>query len=140
MLGGALSTAGLVALVYGDHRGAAAGLGRPAGPGRGWGSGRRCWSPSCCWERRYPYPMIDLGLFRRPRFLWGTVAATIGTFGLFGLLFTVPQYLQAVQGQDAFATGLRLLPMMGGLVLGAGGADRIVARSAPGSRSPSAWP
>jgi fucose permease len=40
----------------------------------------------------------------------------------------MPQYFQAVQGADALETGVRLLPMMGGLVLGAGGADRIVAR------------
>jgi hypothetical protein len=51
----------------------------------------------------------------------GTTAATIGTFALFGLLFTLPQYLQSVQGHDAFATGVRLLPMMGGLILGAAG-------------------
>lgn len=127
LLGGALSTVGLVAVVYGVIE----------APRRGWtdpvvlvglGGGLVLVCAFVLWERRHPSPMIDLGLFRRPRFLWGTVAATIGTFGLFGLLFTVPQYLQAVQGHDAFDTGLRLLPMMGGLVLGAGGADRIVAR------------
>jgi EmrB/QacA subfamily drug resistance transporter len=127
LIGGVLSTAGLVGAVYGVIE----------APRRGWTDshvvvalavGLALLVAFGIWERRCPYPMIDLGLFRRPRFLWGTVAATVGTFGLFGLLFTMPQYFQAVQGADAFATGLRLLPLMGGLVLGAGGADRIVAR------------
>jgi EmrB/QacA subfamily drug resistance transporter len=127
LLGGLLSTAGLVIGVYGVIE----------APRRGWADGQVLVALAVgltllvafgIWERRYPYPMIDLGLFRRPRFLWGTLAATVGTFGLFGLLFTMPQYFQAVQGADAFNTGLRLLPLMGGLVLGAGGADRIVAR------------
>jgi EmrB/QacA subfamily drug resistance transporter len=126
-LGGLLSTAGLVLGVYGVIE----------APRRGWSSeqvlvplvaGLALLAVFVVWERRCPYPMIDLGLFGRPRFLWGTVAATVGTFGLFGLLFTMPQYFQAVQGADALETGVRLLPMMGGLVLGAGGADRIVAR------------
>ncbi len=127
LVGGALSTIGLVALVYGVIE----------VPRRGWGATEVATAISAgvlllvafvIWEQRCAYPMIDLGLFRQPRFLWGTVAATIGTFALFGLLFTLPQYLQSVQGHDAFGTGLRLLPLMGGLILGAGGADRIVAR------------
>src|SRR6266508_1692629 len=56
------------------------------------------------WERRTAQPMIDLTLFARPRFLWGTVAMTVASFGLFGLLFVLPQYLQAVQGNDALGT------------------------------------
>ena len=127
LLGGALSTVGLVAVVYAVIEAPRRGWADPLVLG-GLGLGVVLLAGFVIWERRCPYPMIDLGLFRRPRFLWGTTAATIGTFGLFGLLFTVPQYLQAVQGHDAFDTGLRLLPLMGGLVLGAGGADRIVAR------------
>jgi EmrB/QacA subfamily drug resistance transporter len=127
MLGGVLSTAGLVSVVYGVIEAPRLGWGDPLVLA-GIGLGLVLLVLFVMWEKRYAYPMIDLGLFRRPRFLWGTVAATIGTFGLFGLLFTLPQYLQAVQGYDAFSTGLRLVPMMGGLILGAGGADRIVAR------------
>jgi len=84
-LGGLLSTAGLVLGVYGVIE----------APRRGWSSeqvlvplvaGLALLAVFVVWERRCPYPMIDLGLFGRPRFLWGTVAATVGTFGLFGLL------------------------------------------------------
>jgi hypothetical protein len=71
------------------------------------------------WELRAAEPMIDLELFRRPRFLWGTVAGTLASFGLYGLLFVLPQYLQAVRGHDALNTGVRLLPLMAGLAVGA---------------------
>jgi hypothetical protein len=133
LVGGVLSTAGLVSLVYGVIE----------APRQGWGDpqtlvalavGVVLTGAFVIWERRCPYPMIDLGLFARRRFLWGTVAATLATFALFGLLFTVPQYLQSVLGHDAFGTGVRLLPMMAGLILGAGGSDRIVA--AIGSKIP----
>jgi hypothetical protein len=40
----------------------------------------------------------------------------------------LPPYLQAVLGHDAFGTGLRLLPMMGGLIVAARGAQPVVAR------------
>src|SRR6266508_1269978 len=80
------------------------------------------------WERRTAQPMIDLTLFARPRFLWGTVAMTVASFGLFGLLFVLPQYLQAVQGNDALGTGVRLLPMMAGLIVGARTSEKLGSR------------
>lgn len=118
IVGGVLSTAGLTAFVYGVIE----------QPRRGWGdpvvlgtilAGLALVGAFAAWERRTGHPMIDLGLFGRPRFLWGTLAATISSFALFGLLFAVPQYLQAVRGADALATGVRLLPMMAGLIVGA---------------------
>jgi predicted MFS family arabinose efflux permease len=81
------------------------------------------------WQRRTPDPMIDLGLFRRPAFLWAVVASTMASFGMFGLLFVLPQDLQVVAGDDAFGTGLRLIPMMLGLVAGARLAERVTARA-----------
>ncbi|NUR82451.1 MAG: MFS transporter, partial [Nonomuraea sp.] len=57
--------------------------------------------------------------------------ATLVMFVLSGLLFVLPQYLQAVLGHDALGTGLRLLPMMGGLVIAARGAGPVVARFGP---------
>ena len=40
------------------------------------------------------------------------------SFALFGLMFTLPQYYQAVEGADALGTGLRLLPLIAGLMAG----------------------
>jgi EmrB/QacA subfamily drug resistance transporter len=123
--GGVLSTVGLVALVYGVIE----------APARGWGNGIVLVALGTgvlmlaafgWWQRRAAYPMIDLTLFRAPRFLWGSVAAMLASFALFGLLFVLPQYLQLVRGTDAFGAGLRLLPLMGGLIVAAGLSDRMV--------------
>jgi DHA2 family multidrug resistance protein-like MFS transporter len=73
-------------------------------------------------------PLVDLGLFRSPAFTWGTILAGIGIFAMVGVLFTAPQYFQAILGTDAMGSGLRLLPLIGGVVVGAGGADRIASR------------
>jgi EmrB/QacA subfamily drug resistance transporter len=132
-VGGVLSTIGLVAVVYGVVE----------APLRGWTDVRVVFALVTgvlllagfgAWERRVPAPMIDLSLFRRPRFLWGTAAATTGAFALFGLLFVLPQYFQAVRGHDPMGTGVRILPMMGGLVVGAKLSERLAGRV--GSRLP----
>jgi EmrB/QacA subfamily drug resistance transporter len=70
-------------------------------------------------------PLVDLSLFRSPGFTWGTVLATMVSFSMFGLLFAVPTYYQAIVGVDALGAGLRLLPMIGGLIVGAVAADRV---------------
>jgi MFS transporter, DHA2 family, multidrug resistance protein len=36
---------------------------------------------------------------------------------LFGLLFVMPQYFQDVGGSDPLGTGVRLLPMIGGMIV-----------------------
>jgi predicted MFS family arabinose efflux permease len=133
LLGGLLSTAGLVAFVYAVI----------SAPEHGWTSARvlvaaigglALLSAFVGRERRAAEPMIDLRLLGRPRFLWGSIAGTIASFGLFGLLFVLPLYLQAVQGYNAIDTGVRLLPMMGGLVVGARASEKIGAKA--GARPP----
>ena len=80
-------------------------------------------------ERRAAHPLIDRQLFRDQRFTWGTAATVAVSVALFGIMFVVPQYLQSVAGDDPISAGLRLLPMMGGL-LAAGGAASPAARAA----------
>jgi EmrB/QacA subfamily drug resistance transporter len=82
------------------------------------------------WLSRRPTgrPMIDIGLFGSAAFTWGTVLAALGGFALIGLLFTAPQYFQAIRGTDAMGGGLRLLPLIGGLVVGAVTAERLASR------------
>ncbi|AHV96811.1 MFS transporter [Paenibacillus sabinae] len=80
------------------------------------------------WQRRTKHPLIDLSLFRSSSFTWGTILATTVSFAMFGLLFVMPQYFQAVNGADALGTGLRLLPMIGGLIVGAKAAQALIPR------------
>ncbi|MGZ4399627.1 MAG: MFS transporter [Gaiellaceae bacterium] len=85
------------------------------------------------WERRLTArpqgaPLVDLQLFRSPGFRWGTILTTVVSFGMFGLMFATPQYFQAVLGVNPQGAGLRLLPIIGGLVLSASVNDRIAAR------------
>ncbi|WP_205324133.1 MFS transporter [Glycomyces sp. YM15] len=79
-------------------------------------------------QARSAAPMVDLGLFRDRAFLWGSVIATASSMLMMGALFLVPQYLQIVEGHSAFGTGLRLLPMIGGLMVGGLGAERLAVR------------
>lgn len=71
-------------------------------------------------------PLTDLALLREPKFIWGAVLATVASFALMGLMFVLPQLFQAVQGADALDTGLRLLPLIGGMLVTAKLAERLV--------------
>ena len=83
-------------------------------------------------QRRPEQTLIDLELFRTRGFTWGTILATIITFALYGLMFTLPQFYQAVEGADALGTGLRLLPMIAGLIVGVRGGQPFLAKVGPG--------
>jgi DHA2 family multidrug resistance protein-like MFS transporter len=77
-------------------------------------------------------PLIELRLFRSPAFAWGTTLATLVSFAMFGIFFAMPQYFQEVQGANAMGSGLRLLPMIGGMIVGMIGGTRL-ASARPGS-------
>ncbi|NNN32467.1 DHA2 family efflux MFS transporter permease subunit [Streptomyces sp. S3(2020)] len=79
-------------------------------------------------ERRVERPMLDMTLLAHRGFLFNTIAATLVMFVLSGLLFVLPPYLQAVLGNDAFGTGIRLLPMMGGILIASRTAPQAAVR------------
>jgi MFS transporter, DHA2 family, multidrug resistance protein len=79
-------------------------------------------------RREGGHPLVDLGLFRSARFMWGTVLSAFGQFAMFGILFAGPQFFQAILGVNAMGSGVRLLPMLAGLAAGAGGADKLSRR------------
>ncbi|MEU8897002.1 MFS transporter [Nocardia sp. NPDC048505] len=117
-VGVVLSMAGMSALTYGFIRFGEVGW----GSGLGWlmvVAGGLLLAGFLFWQRRARYALIDLALFAGPGFRWGTVSTVLITFAMFGMFFTVPQYFQAVLGVDALGSGLRLLPMIGGLIVGA---------------------
>src|SRR5438445_13060806 len=76
-------------------------------------------------------PLIDLALFRSRGFPWGVILAALGGLALIGLIFTIPQYMQGVAGLDPEGSGVRLLPIIVGLIFGAVPADRVADRVGP---------
>jgi len=70
-------------------------------------------------------PLIELRLFRSAGFTWGTILATLVSFAMFGIFFAMPLYFQEVRGVNAMGSGLRLLPMIGGMIIGMIGGTRL---------------
>jgi hypothetical protein len=62
-------------------------------------------------ESRISRPMLDVGLFRNPRFTAASGSITIGFFTLAGFTFLITQYFQFVKLYTPLSTGLRLLPV-----------------------------
>jgi MFS transporter, DHA2 family, multidrug resistance protein len=79
-------------------------------------------------------PLVELGLFRSAGFTWGTLLATLVSFAMFGIFFAMPQYFQEVRGVNAMGSGLRLLPLVVGMVIGMIGGTRL--SSPRGGRAP----
>ena len=70
-------------------------------------------------------PLVDPALFRSASFTWGVLLAATAGLSMIGVLFTMPQYFQGILGTNAMGSGLRLLPLIGGLIVGAVPADRV---------------
>ncbi|MFC9433225.1 DHA2 family efflux MFS transporter permease subunit [Nocardia sp. NPDC057030] len=120
-----LSAAGMLGLTYGFIRIGDLGWGDPSA----WATvvaGVLLLGAFVLWQRRTTHPLIDLGLFENAGFRWGTGLSIVVNFAMFGMFFTVPQYFQAVLGVDALGSGLRLLPLIGGLIVGSRLGDRIL--------------
>jgi EmrB/QacA subfamily drug resistance transporter len=80
------------------------------------------------WETRAVEPIIPLGLFRSRVF---SVASAMGfTIGMamFGAIVFIPVFLQLVYGASPTSSGLRMLPLMGGLLASSIISGRIVSR------------
>jgi EmrB/QacA subfamily drug resistance transporter len=62
-------------------------------------------------ERRVRYPMVDIALFRNPRFTAASASVAISFFALQGFIFLITQYFQFVKDYSPLGTGVRLLPV-----------------------------
>ncbi len=75
--------------------------------------------------------LLDLSLFQSWSFRWGNVAVLIVALGEFGLLFTLPLYLQNVLGLSPLDSGFVLVAMAVGAFLAGGVAGRLGRRISP---------
>lgn len=121
-LGTGASAAGLVVLTYGLIRAGQDGWGDPAALVL-MAVGLAALAGFAARERRLGRqggrPLIDPRLFRSASFTWGAVLGGVAGLAMIGVLFVMPQYFQAVRGATALGAGLRLLPLIGGLIIGA---------------------
>jgi MFS transporter, DHA2 family, multidrug resistance protein len=62
------------------------------------------------WEQRSAHPMLDMSVFRNPRFTSASGTITLTFFALFGSMFLMTQYWQLVHGYSPLEAGVRLVP------------------------------
>jgi MFS family permease len=80
------------------------------------------------WETRAAEPLLPLALFRSSVFsVSNGMGFTIG-MAMFGAIVFIPLYLQLVYGASPTGSGLRLLPLMAGLLVAAILSGRAISR------------
>jgi len=104
-------------------------------PSRGWSSaavlavgagGLATVAIFAVWERITPHPLLNLAWFRRRSFSAALPAVAAVTFGLYGALFVLTQFLQFNLGFTALQTGVRVLPAAVALLVVAPSSARLV--------------
>lgn len=80
-------------------------------------------------ERRVEEPILPLHLFRHPVVAIANPVVAVSAMVLFAGIVFLPLRMQLVRGESATASGLLLLPLVLGMVLGAGGGGRLIART-----------
>lgn len=82
-------------------------------------------------ERHGRSTLVAFGLFTIPTFRNGNIAALVVSLGEFGLILSLPLWLQFVLGLDALQTGLILLALAIGSFLASGAAAAANERVSP---------
>jgi EmrB/QacA subfamily drug resistance transporter len=80
-------------------------------------------------ERRAAEPVLPLRLFRLSVFAVTSAVGLIIGFALFGSITYLPTFLQVVNGASATASGLELLPLMGGLLITSMVSGQLISRT-----------
>ena len=81
------------------------------------------------WERRATEPILPLRLFRNSVFRISNALGLITGAIMFGAIIFLPQYLQTVRGVSPTISGLRLLPLLAGLLLTSIGSGQYISRT-----------
>jgi DHA2 family multidrug resistance protein-like MFS transporter len=55
-------------------------------------------------------PLLDVRVFRIPRFTGGALSISVAFFSLFGFIFLITQYFQFVKGYSTLSAGVHTLP------------------------------
>jgi EmrB/QacA subfamily drug resistance transporter len=108
--GFALSTLAMAVLVYTIIEAPTYGWGSPRSIA-GFALGAALLASFMAWEMRARDPMLDVGLFRNPRFTAACAAVTVSFFTLLGFIFVMTQYFQFIKRYDPLSAGIHLLPV-----------------------------
>ena len=68
------------------------------------------------WEAKAKEPIIPLNLFKNHTFTLTSILGAIIGAGMFGAIVMLPLYMQVVKGYSATDAGLKLIPLMLGIV------------------------
>ena len=80
-------------------------------------------------ERRVSEPVLPLRLFRNPVFSLCCGMGFVIGLCMFGSLSYIPLYMQVVNGNSPTVSGLRLLPMMAGMLVTSIGTGQLISRT-----------
>jgi EmrB/QacA subfamily drug resistance transporter len=80
------------------------------------------------WEVHSPEPMIDVRVFRNPRFSAASSVLTLTSFALYGSIFLLIQYFQFVLGYSPLEAGLLTMPVAIAMMIVSPNAPRFVRR------------
>jgi EmrB/QacA subfamily drug resistance transporter len=80
------------------------------------------------WERQATEPILPLRLFRNDVFRVSSALSLITGSVMFGAIVFLPQYLQTVRGVSPTISGLRLLPLLAGMVITSIGSGQLISR------------
>jgi EmrB/QacA subfamily drug resistance transporter len=99
------------------------------------GAGALVLAAFVAWERRRERlgqdPLVHLPLLRIPQLRGGVAMFLAQNLILMGVFFTIPLFLQVVQGLDALETGVCMLPASAGLFFAAIAGSALAKRFAP---------
>ena len=82
-------------------------------------------------ESKTREPLLPLKLFRSVPLSAGTFLVITLMFAMFGAMFFMTFFLENVHGLDPVATGVRLLPMTGMMIVGAPLAGQVITKIGP---------
>ncbi len=80
-------------------------------------------------ERRAAEPVLPPRLFGERTFSLSSIVGLIVGFALFGSVTYFPLYLQVVKGETPTASGLQMLPMMGGMLTASIISGQLISRT-----------
>jgi len=81
------------------------------------------------WEKRVSEPILPLSLFKNHTFSLTSIIGFIIGAGMFGAIIMLPLYLQIVQGSSATEAGLKLIPLMIGILAVTITSGRIITKT-----------